>query len=171
MKHTFLLAPMSPAIAGFTVFVLLLPLLFGGLAVSNGPWVLGVTALFLLALYTAVWLWFRPTQFTLTDDSLNIQFPLRNRSILLDNFKAVRALDSKAFRAEVGWAVRIGVGGLWGGFGWLWTQHRGLVEFYISRLNEFVYIDRTDGYPLLITPVTPHQFVEVLQQTLRIPDS
>ena len=170
MKRTYRLASMSPLIAGLTAFVLLLPLLFGVLAISNGPWVLGVTALFLLALYAAVWLWFRPSQFTLTDESLDIQFPLRRRRFPTANFIDVRAMDSKAFRAEVGWAVRVGVGGLWGGFGWLLTQQRGLVEFYISRMDGFVYIDLRDGSPLLLTPANPQQFVETLKQIVRTPN-
>ena len=169
MQRTFVLAPMSPTIAVVTVFVWLLPLLFGVLAVSNGLWILGVTALFLLTIYIWVWLWFRPTQFTIVDESIEIQFPLRRRSISKAHFIDVRAIDFKDFQAEAGWAVRIGVGGLWGGFGWLWTHRRGMVEFYISRLDGFVFINRTDGYPLLITPVNPHQFVEALRQKMLTP--
>lgn len=47
--------------------------------------------------------------------------------------------------------MRIGIGGLWGGFGWLWPG-RGLVNFYVSRSDGLVLIERMSARPLLITP-------------------
>ena len=169
MKRSFILAPMSPSIAILTVVLWFIPILFGVLAVLTGPWVLGATALFMVAIYMLVWLWYRPTQFTIAEDAIEITFPIRQRSIPTGNITAIRAIDLKEFRDEVGWAVRVGAGGLWGGFGWLWTQRRGLVEFYISRLDGFVYIDRTDGKPLLISPVNPQLFVDLARKTYLSP--
>jgi hypothetical protein len=34
--------------------------------------------------------------------------------------------------SEVGWSMRVGAGGLWGGFGWLWTERRGIVQMYFQ---------------------------------------
>ena len=75
---------------------------------------------------------------------------------------AARTVTTAEFKAEVGLALRIGVGGLWGGFGWLWTQRRGLVEFYVSRLDGLVWIERRDGRPLLVTPSDPEGLVRAL---------
>jgi hypothetical protein len=59
--------------------------------------------------------------------------------------------------------TRIGVGGLWGGFGWLWTTRRGLVEFYVSRADGMVLIERRGARPLLITPADPEKLLRALQ--------
>ena len=58
--------------------------------------------------------------------------------------------------------MRVGAGGLWGGFGWLWTQRRGIVQMYISRTDGFVWIERVGDRPWLITPAQPSAFVRAL---------
>jgi len=59
----------------------------------------------------------------------------------------VRILDKPDVKKELGSALRIGVGGLFGGFGLLWTSRRGLIRFYIARLDNFVMIDRPTAVP------------------------
>jgi hypothetical protein len=73
-----------------------------------------------------------------------------------------RVLSGREFRDRVGFAMRIGAGGLWGGFGWLWTSRRGIVEFYVSRLDGYVLLERCSGRPLLFTPADPEGMVEAL---------
>jgi hypothetical protein len=51
----------------------------------------------------------------------------------------------------------------WGGFGLLWTSRGGLVDFYISRTDRIVIVERKSGRPLLITPERPEQFVAALE--------
>jgi hypothetical protein len=51
---------------------------------------------------------------------------------------------------------------LWGGFGWLWTQRRGIVQMYISRTDGLVWIERISDRPWLITPDEPENFVRAL---------
>jgi hypothetical protein len=58
--------------------------------------------------------------------------------------------------------MRIGAGGLWGAFGWLWTQRRGMVQMYISRTDGFVWIERGADRPWLITPEQPQAFLSAL---------
>ena len=58
--------------------------------------------------------------------------------------------------------MRVGGGALWGGFGWLWTQRRGIVQMYISRTDGFVWIERVGDRPWLITPAQPAAFVRAL---------
>jgi len=58
--------------------------------------------------------------------------------------------------------MRVGAGGLWGAFGWLWTTKRGTVQMYISRTDNFVWIERRSERPWLITPERPEQFVAAM---------
>ena len=67
-------------------------------------------------------------------------------------------------RQEIGWGMRIGAGGLWGGFGWLWTARRGVVWMYISRLDRFVWVEQANERPLLITPDRDEAFVLALSR-------
>ena len=74
----------------------------------------------------------------------------------------VRLMAWQELRSEAGWCVRVGAGGLWGGFGWLWTQRRGIVQMYISRSDRLVWIERINDRPWLITPEQPEAFVQAL---------
>jgi hypothetical protein len=58
--------------------------------------------------------------------------------------------------------MRIGAGGLWGGFGWLWTKRKGMVQMHVSRTDGFVWIERKADRPWLITPENPEAFVRAL---------
>jgi hypothetical protein len=60
--------------------------------------------------------------------------------------------------------VRVGAGGIWGGFGWLWTKRQGLVQMYISRTEGFVWIERAGARPWLLTPEQPEEFVRALSR-------
>ena len=158
---SFRLAPMSPMIRGLTRILLAIPLAFVAAALFGtsrlaGPAVLVVT------LYSWVWLRFRPTMFVVRQDVLEVIWPLKRRQIERVNITGVRTIDNKELRREVGWGVRVGAGGLWGGFGWLWTQRRGIVQMSISRTNDFVWIELANGRPWLITPEHPEAFVRAL---------
>ena len=134
---SFQLAPMSPAIATLTVMLLALPALFLLLA-ANGREVLAVPAFLVMAIYMWIWLRFRPTEFVVHADALEVVWPLKRRRILRGDIASVRTIDRRAIREQIGWGMRIGAGGLWGGFGWLWTSRRGVVQMYISRTDGFV---------------------------------
>jgi hypothetical protein len=58
--------------------------------------------------------------------------------------------------------MRIGAGGLWGGFGWLYTR-KGLLDLYVSRTDRFVLVRRRIGRPLLLTPERDEAFVDALR--------
>src|SRR5262249_16937844 len=123
---SFRLAPMSPSILGLTVFLWVLPLaLFAGAVFFNralmGP------ALFVVVIYAWVWLRFRPTRFVLRTDALEVNWPLKRREISRAQVSTVRIIDRHELRRDCGWCLRVGAGGLWGGFGWLWTERRGIV--------------------------------------------
>lgn len=163
MRYRFLLAPMSPLIRWLTIALWVLPLCLGGFALIAKEWTTGIVSLLLIAIYGAVWIWFRPAYFELCRNHLEIKFPGWRRRIPISDVSDIRVISQATFRREAGWAMRIGAGGLWGGFGWLWTSRRGLLEFYISRLDRMVFIERFTGYSILITPENAEQMVETIQ--------
>ena len=158
---SFRLAPMSPMIRGLTLILLAIPLAFFA-ATLVGTSILVGPAVLVVAIYSWVWLRFRPTMFVVRHDLLEVTWPLKRHQVERVNIVEVRTIDIKELRREVGWGVRVGAGGLWGGFGWLWTQRRGIVQMYISRTNDLVWIEFANGRPWLITPEHPEAFVRVL---------
>lgn len=74
----------------------------------------------------------------------------------------MRIVDGRELKREIGWGMRVGAGGLWGGFGRLWTTRRGVVQMYVTRTDRFVRIERAGGRPWLITPEQPEAFVRAL---------
>jgi len=157
----FQVARMSPLILGLTVLVLALPpaLVVGALL---GRRMLALPAAFLVVLYIWVWLWFRPTRFVVHGGGIRVVWPLRNCEIPREDISIARVVERRDLLREIGFALRIGVGGLWGGFGWLWATRRGLVRMYITRTDRFVWIERVGGRPWLITPENPDEFVRAL---------
>lgn len=158
---TYRLAPMSPSILVLTVVLLALPLAFLGLAALLTPLLFG-PAVFILAIYAWIWLRYRPTAFVVHPRALEVTWPLRRREIPRDDISAVRVIDRQTLRREAGWGVRVGAGGLFGGFGYLWTTNRGLVRMYVSRTDRFVWIERKSDRPWLITPDQPDAFVRAM---------
>ena len=154
----FALAPMSPFIRGLTLFMLALPVAFAGTALT-GQSILLAPAIVLVALYAWVWLRFRPTAFVVGPDAIEVHWPLKRRRIARATIKSVQRVDTNALRAMAGPGVRIGVGGLWGAFGWLWTVKRGIVQMYVARTDGYVWIDRGTERAWLITPDDPDGFV------------
>jgi len=123
----------------------------------------------LVAIYVWIWIWFRPTRFVVQPRGLEIVWPGRRRKIPRDDITAVRLIDRRELRREVGWAIRVGAGGLWGGFGWLWTEKRGVVRMYISRTDGLVWIERRSDRPWLLTPEQPEDFARALASPARTP--
>jgi hypothetical protein len=154
---------MSPLILSLTLGLLALP----GVFLANivyGKALFGVPAVLVTSLYCWVWLRFRPTRFVVGPRVLEVIWPLKRRHIPREDISAVRLMDGRELRHEAGWCLRVGAGGLWGGFGWLWTQRRGMVQMYISRTDGFVWIERVNNRPWLITPEQPEAFVRALSR-------
>jgi hypothetical protein len=157
---SFPLARMSPLILALTLGLFLLPLLFFTGALWNR--LSALPGLLVLALYAWVWLRFRPSRFVVSRGTLEVIWPLKRRRIPRGSIGEARLIDNDELRREIGWGVRVGVGGLWGGFGWLWTQRRGIVQMYVSRTDGLVWIERIGERPWLITPAEPERFVHAL---------
>jgi hypothetical protein len=161
MVRSFRLAPMSPLVRALTLLLLALPFAFLAGPLLGRP-VLALPALFLIAIYGWVWLRFRPRRFVVHPGGLRVIWPLKRRDIPREEISAARIVDRRGLKEEIGWGVRVGAGGLWGGFGWLWTKRRGIVQMYVSRTDRFVWIERAGGRPWLITPEQPDEFVGAL---------
>ena len=161
MVRSFRLARMSPLILTLTFFLLALPfaLLAGPLF---GNRFLALPAVLMIAMYAWVWLRFRPSRFVVHRGGVRVIWPLKRREIPRDEISNARVIDQQELKREVGWCMRVGAGGLWGGFGWLWTKRRGIVQMYISRTDRFVWIERAGKRPWLITPEEPETFVRAL---------
>lgn len=159
----FRLARMSTLILGLTLALLALPVAFL-VASFLGARMLTVPGLLLIVLYAWVWLRFRPSQFIVHPGGLDVRWPLKRVQILRADISSVRVISRQDLKNEVAWGLRVGVGGLWGGFGWLWTKRRGVVQMYVSRTDDFVWIERAGDRPWLITPEQPEAFVRALSR-------
>jgi tetratricopeptide (TPR) repeat protein len=162
---TFRLARMDFLMRLLTLALLVLPPLFLAIALLGSALMLLPTAV-LVVVYAWIALWFRPTRFIVGPRALEIIWPLRHREIPREDITSVRLVDKHALRREVGWAMRMGAGGLGGAFGWLWTQKRGVVRMYLSRTDGLVWIERRSERPWLITPERPDAFVRTLSSVL-----
>ena len=160
---------MSGDIRALSAIALLAPLgLVLGAVLARNPvrgTLLGAT-FFVVVIYAAVWLLGRPTAFELDAAGLGIRWPLRSQRIAAGDIAGADLLSRESFRRDFGWGMRIGAGGLWGGFGWLYTR-RGLVDLYVSRSDRFVLVRRRAGRPLLVTPERDESFVDALRALSR----
>jgi hypothetical protein len=128
-------------------------------AIARAPILL--TTLVVVLVYASVWLAWRPVRFELEGEQLHIVWPVRSRSISTRAVVGARVLTSPEFRSEFGYGVRIGAGGLWGGFGLLKTR-RATFSMWISRLDRMVLVELRGARPLLITPERPEEFVKAV---------
>jgi hypothetical protein len=165
--RSFRLAPQSTLLAGLSALLLALPVALLA-AAAAGPRELGLLALVFIALYAWIWLRFRPARFDVRDRGLVVRWPLKRREIARAGISHVEMLTPGALRERIGWGVRVGAGGLWGGFGWLWTQRRGVVQMYVSRADGLVWIERSGEKPWLITPERPEEFVHAARRAWQL---
>jgi hypothetical protein len=159
------LAPMSRAIRVLTWVLLAIPVAFVAIGLAVGQPLRSffpAVGLAIAALYAGVWIWWRPARFEVSSAGLRICFPGRARFVPASDLAGARTLDGRVFRNDFGLALRVGVGGLWGGFGWLWTRQRGFVEFYVSRVDGLVLVERRGGRPILFTPADPDEVARSL---------
>lgn len=160
MHARFPLAPMSPSIRTLTILLWLLPFSFLAHSFLLGQQFSGAVALTLFLLYGAVWAFCRPSRFELSASGLTIVFPAWTRRVPAKKISEIRGITASEFKEAYGRAMRIGVGGLWGGFGWLWTVKAGSVEFYVSRVDGLVLLEKKNGKKILITPDRPSEFLQ-----------
>jgi len=166
MPRTFQLAPMDRTMWILTSLIVLI----GPAIILFTPrhlmmWPAGALLLALIALVYLLW---RPSAFVVDGGALTIMYPLRTRKYALDELTAAQPIDSKAFRSRFRYGLRVGVGGLFGGFGWLKVSG-GWVEMDISRVNDMVLLEWKDRSPLLVTPQRPDDFIATVRHEAGLP--
>jgi hypothetical protein len=164
MQQIFKLAPMSGVIRVMTYVFLAMPVAFVAFGTRDGPGsaVLSLTGMALALLWLVIWVYSRPTRFELGADELKIVWPVRRRSIPLSDIVMAESIPVPEFKKRYGHAMRIGVGGMWGVFGWLWSRRSGFMDVYASRIDEWVVIERRSGRLLLISPDRASEFLAAL---------
>lgn len=164
--QAFRIAPMSPSIRIVTAIALAIPPVLYALAAidpaSPARVTLETSAAFVLLLFAAVWCFGRPSFVGVSAEGLLVRFPLRRRTVPADRITSARVLQRAEFQQRYGWGFRIGVGGLWGVFGWLWTRKRGLVEIYVTTTDRWILVEREGGRDLLLSPADPDAVVRAL---------
>ena len=167
MNATFRLAPMSAGLRVLTWIVLTLPAISLYAALKAPPPVnamlLGAT-MFIAAIYASVWLVWRPTRFEVDATTLRIVWPLRVRAIDRTKILRARFITATECRRDYGRGMRIGAGGLWGGFGLLKTKAE-TFSMWISRTDSFVIVVLRDARSLLLTPEEPERFVTTITRS------
>jgi len=172
MAREFRLAPMDRVIYWMTVALFFLPVIMvvAGLVTAprnprmGVPWLAATLGPALLVSATYVWIWlrFRPTRFVVHADRIDVLWPLKRRTIPRATIEKASLIDRAELQRLSGFGMRVGAGGLWGGFGWYWSARRGIVQMYVSRLDQFVWVERGAERPWLITPESPEDFVRAV---------
>jgi hypothetical protein len=161
MTSRFALAPMDTLLRVFTWIALAIPVGIGVAALRTPlpvrPILLG-TVVLMAAIYVFVWVYLRPTTFVVGPDGLELVWPVRRRTVPASAIVRARVLTKAQLREELGRIMRIGAGGLGGGFGLARTA-RGLVELWVSRVDWMVYVECEGRRGLLLTPADPDRFV------------
>ena len=164
-ERSFEIAPMSPLIRGLTIFLLLLPVVFVAIgALGGGPAgvVLLATGALIALLYASIWWGGRPSRFLVTDAALTIVWPVRRAVVPRHDVAGARVMTLREFRDEYGNTVRVGAGGLFGTFGWLWSRRGGWLDVYVTNLGDWVVVERRSGRPLVLSPADPEGFAAAL---------
>jgi hypothetical protein len=169
--QTFRLAPMTRDLQALTTVILLVPV---GVAVALQraaspvrPELYGALGL-ILVLYATVWLWWRPRRFEVSALGLAIVWPLRRRTIVAAHLGPATTIDRRSLWQQYGRGMRLGAGGLWGGFGLLVTPKQ-TFAMYVSRTDAFVLVPVSGARTLMLTPERPMAFVTALQGLRRRP--
>ncbi len=168
----FAIAPTAGTFKGLTTVLLALPVVllavgfyfvFAGNAQTGVG--MGGTAGFLLFIYTLVWVYYRPSYFELTSEGLLIKWPIRQRLIPYSKISDPEVMSYDGFKQRYGDGMRVGAGGLWGGFG-LFVCKKVTFNFYITTL-EGIVVAQVDPRPLMITPERAEQFAKALQAKVK----
>jgi hypothetical protein len=158
----FRLAPMSGLIAALTAALLFLPVGIAAVGLRTpaaGPVPVAVAAA-LAATYAFTWLYMRPRAFEIAAEGLEVVWPLRRRRIPWDDVLGAGETRADALASEFGTLLRVGVGGLWGGFGLAWSSRGTHLGLYVSRhADGFVIVRCGRARSLLVTPERPGEFV------------
>ncbi len=158
---TFRLAPMSGLILWLTILVFPIPFAMAGSALYWGVHPLLAVAGFMGLVWAVIWFYMRPSHFTVSDRGLQIVWPMRQQLVETAQIESAELVTDAEFRQRWGIGMRIGAGGLFGGFGWYRTRTV-TFRFYISRTDEFAIVHLRNDRPLMLTPDDARRFVDML---------
>jgi len=160
----FRLAPMSGLILGMTWALFLIPIGFLAAPLLDPRLLpLALTGGAFALLYAFIWLYMRPSAFVVGPEGLDIRWPLRRRHIPRADVVGASEVGREALRREFGLLLRVGAGGLWGGFGLAWSSRGEHLGLYVSRHADGLVLVRCRGTrSLLITPERPAAFTAAL---------
>jgi hypothetical protein len=160
----FRLAPMSGLIRGMTYVLMLVPIGFLTAPILDWRFLpLAPLGAIIAVSYAFIWLFMRPSAFVVTPEGLEILWPLRRRRIPRANLVGASEVGRADLRREFGLLLRVGAGGLWGGFGLAWSSRGEHLGLYVSRhADGFVLVRGRGVRSLLITPERPAAFVAAL---------
>lgn len=159
-EQRFPLAPMHGVILVLTYIMLPLPLVIG--AVGRGQAISVAVAAFVAVIYAFIWFAMRPSAFVVSQEGLRTEFGVRKSLVPAAELEGAEELSGSEFRAAYGWGMRVGAGGLWGGFGLLVTR-KGTLGLFVSRTDRFVLVHQKHGRTLLLTPSDPGRFVQAIE--------
>jgi hypothetical protein len=166
MRKEFPVARMSPLILGLTVLLLAMPVLFIGIGIfipAPTQTVMLITGVLIVLLYLGIWVYARPSSYHVTPAELTILWPVRRKPIPRHDVASARVMDLSSFRSEYGNTIRIGAGGLFGTFGWLWSRKAGRLDVYVTNLGPWVVVERRASRPLILSPEDPEGFADALE--------
>lgn len=163
-RMVFRLAPMSGLMRGMTWALMVIPIGFLAAPLLDRRFLpLGLLGGAVALGYAFTWLYMRPSAFVVGPEGLDIRWPLRRRHIPRASIGSASLVSHADLRREFGLLLRVGVGGLWGGFGLAWSSRGDHLGLYVSRhADGFVLVRGRGARSLLITPERPADFVAAL---------
>lgn len=161
MSERFALAPMDGLNRGLTAVMLPLPVVFLAAGARMPTPLLDGVGVLILALWGFIWLYMRPSCFEVGPAGLRVRWPWRSQLVPRLALAGAEILSRRELKERYGYAMRVGAGGLWGGFGLAWTR-QGFLRLYVSRIDRFVVVHCREGRDWLITPADPERFVAAI---------
>lgn len=138
------LAPMSRSLAIMTVVLWGIPLVFAVIAVTTDflPAMIFMIAMtvFIAGIYCWTWIRFRPSEFVLGDGAMEVIWPAKRRQVPYVGMHSAKIITRRELKDLVGFGMRVGAGGLWGAFGWLWTTKRDRPDVHLTPRS--LHLDR-----------------------------
>lgn len=105
---------------------------------------------------------FAPIGYAIAAGQIRVRRPGFDVIVSISDVKAIRRIHRK----DLGFAVRIGLGGYFGTYGSLITTRLGLMAVYATNGKSLVLIERQGGRKLLISPSDPDDFVQRVRDTM-----
>jgi hypothetical protein len=130
--------------------------------------VLGSLGAAIVMVAATVYLCLRPTQITVTDRHVTIDFPTRSVELARRDIRAVEIYDLAGFQTRFGGGSWFRLAPLVGGLGWLPTATE-TFEAYLSNAETVVVLILRHRRPVLVTPANPTRFVAMVQPAVAEP--